>query len=520
MRRVVAVLVSAVAALGMLAPPVFAQAPAAPPAPKVTISGLVDFVTTLYKNWSGGSGVAGNDITDGGKDQGWYSRERGVFTITGEIGKSKGVLALEFDLVNGFIGTTPQTGVLGGGGAFPGTTASLDLDTDVTDIPEVKWLYVETPLTGPGSLMPFIPAPSIVRAGGQPARGHDYKPGIQFSGDFPGVTVETQWAPNVKSTLTYAQLREATDKVLAPGVTESWALLASVELEVFKGLTVKPTYSYTSLDGGTGNSSLGSPAVDGLNVNGTNLRTTRHTIGGDVRWTAGPWSLQPTFLFQWGEQECVAGAGGCTVTKDIDITAWIADVIGGFRTGPLTIEARAMWTSGNSANERPRNGDDINYYTPINPGFSYLAGWSEIWTSGIVDYITALFAGIPGISARTSPSYDKYGRIFVGLAADYALTPAFVLHGIANASWTPEKVDTDGATLTSSSLVSSSGGDHRYLGTEVGAGFTYRFAPNVAFDLIGAYLFAGDALNHTRTGGTEKDADDVYKVSSRVRVTW
>ena len=48
MRRSVVVVLAVLVTLGMLAPPSFAQAPA----PKVTINGLVDFVTSAYKNWS------------------------------------------------------------------------------------------------------------------------------------------------------------------------------------------------------------------------------------------------------------------------------------------------------------------------------------------------------------------------------------------------------------------------------------------------------------------------------------
>ena len=45
-----------------------------------------------------------------------------------------------------------------------------------------------------------------------------------------------------------------------------------------------------------------------------------------------------------------------------------------------------------------------------------MAGWSDIQTGGI-DYITASMVGIPGLALRESPSYDKYGRIFFGLAS-------------------------------------------------------------------------------------------------------
>ncbi len=187
MRKVLAVVVSLVALLGLVATPASAQAPA----PKVTITGLVDLVSTYSKNWSS------MDPTNS-QDKEWYSRERGVFTLTGEVGKTKGVWAIELDFVNGCIGTVEPAAAGNDGGCLAGhgTTSSFDLDTDVQGAVETKWLYLETPITGPGSLMPFIPVPTIMRGGAQPARGHDYKNGILLSGDFPGVTLETTWAPN------------------------------------------------------------------------------------------------------------------------------------------------------------------------------------------------------------------------------------------------------------------------------------------------------------------------------------
>jgi hypothetical protein len=431
-------------------------------------------------------------------------------------------MALELDITNGVVGGTASSNVAGGGPAgIPGTSASADLDTDIAGIFELKWLYVETPITGPGSLLPFIPVSTLIRAGAQPARGHDYKTGILFSGDFPGVTLETMWAPNLKSTITYAQLREQMDEAFgtpagfAGGATESFALLTSVELEIFKGLTVKPTYAYARFDNGTGNTSLGSPGTGGFNPNNAKLVTNRHYIGGDVRWTSGPFSLQPTFYYLMGDQQCIAGVGGCRVTTDdIDINAWIIDVTGGFRTGPLNLEARVMYTPGQGATHDVRNGSDIGYYQGINPAFGYMAGWTEIHGSGI-DYITTLMAGVPGVALRTAPSYDKYGRFFVGVAADYSLTPALTFHGVVNTQFTDEDVDTDGTLAAASGLTPAGRGDDNYLGTELNLGLTYRFAPNVAFDLMGGYLFAGDAMGQ---GG--RDPEDVKKVASRIRVTW
>ncbi len=516
MRTIRAVILSAIVIVGLHAPPAFAQALA----PKVTINGLIDFVSSIYRN------VRDNNVTSD-EDTGWFSRERGRITFNGEIGKAKGVLGLEFDFTNGQ--GTPQSG----------TSATLDLDTDVPGVEEVKWLYLEAPVTGPGSLLPFLPVASIGRFGGQPARGHEYKPGILWSGDFPGVNITTTWAPNLRSTLTYAQIGEALDTLT--GASEDWAALASVEVDVFKGLTVKPTYAYSRHDGGnTGTANLGTEPKGGFTVNaaanGTGLSTERHTFGVDVRWVIGPFSLQPTILGQIGTQETNPAVSGGK--SEVDIRSWIIDVIGGFRTGPLTIEARFAYTPGMKADECVQaagtptgggvvtgavcgnGGDDIKYYQNINSGFVYQAGWAEIQTSGVDYNLVQFLAGnAAGLRLGQSPSYDKYGRITAAAALDYAMTPALVFHLVGNAQWTAEKVDTDGAFLGNAAnpngITPQSGGDDSYLGTEVDLGFTYRFTPNVAFDLIGAYLFAGDAK-----GTSGNDPDDAYKASARMRVTW
>ena len=561
MRRTLAVLVSVVAILGLLGPPAFAQAPA--PAPKVTINGLLDFVTTMYKNSTGEAGGTGattqaRDVTTS-RDKGWYSRERGVFTITGEVGRSKGVLALEFDFHNGHTTQNFQDAGFGG-------DSGLDAETDEKNQVEVKWLYLETPITGAGSLMPFIPVTSIGRFGGQPASGIDYKPGILFTGDFPGVTLTTTWAPNLRSTLFYTQIEEALDRVNNPPgnggfkVADNWGIGAAAEVDVFKGLTVKPTYVYFFCKGGcqssTGNRSnnpVGTANGTGVFARGgfdpgsgtgaqaggqATLLHERHTLGGDVRWTAGPWSLQPTFLYQFGKQQ-VRPANNDKADDSVDIRAYIFDVIGGFRTGPLSLEGRVLYTPGMKIKDCVDRiagvcggGNTIHYYEPLMQGTAaYWAGWSEIEGSGI-DYNLSLRSPGSGAQLGRSPSYDKYGRIALGAAGDYSLTPALTFHAVTIFQWAAEKVDRGSRALTTSTggggiSLQPVGSDttSRFLGHEWDLGLTYRFAPNVAFDLIGAVLFVGEARDTARTvaanpSGAIKEAQDAYKLSARVRVTW
>ncbi|HMH54439.1 MAG TPA: hypothetical protein VK548_29660 [Candidatus Acidoferrum sp.] len=556
MRSSARVILIALVILGAAAGPSFAQTPA----PKVTINGLVDFVTTAY--WGLGQQSQNGAISPnqptvdlGNKKHGWYSRERGVFTITGEVGRVKGVWAVELDFQNGasnFNASSQPGSLTTVGPSHTGQSAPFDLDTDVQGAVETKWLYLETPVTGPGSLLSFIPVTTIGRFGGQPFRGHDYKPGILATGDFPGVNLETRWTPSVRSTLTFVQISEQLDRFIAPNQKDSWALLASLEVDVFKGLTIKPTYAYGEWDGGNcGTTNLGTVGWGGYNPNtncpavvagtvagpglvGRNIR--RHYLGADVRWTMGPFSLQPTFIYLLGEQEVPNRSG---VINDVDIRSYIFDTIGGFRTGPLLIEARIMYTPGMDANQDIQNagGGTIRTYRPINPGTSYMNGWSEIWKSGI-DYQSGLLVNRGGMTLRESASFDKYGRIFFGIAADYSLTPALTLTGITNVSWTDTAVDTKGTSAAATGLTPSGittagnpfkGGKERYLGNEWVGRLTYRFASNVSFDLALSALITGDALNLQRTpAGFGCDTDgiptcqsrNVYKASARMRVTF
>jgi hypothetical protein len=549
MRRSVVVVLAVLAIIGLLAPPSFAQAPA----PKVTINGLVDFVTTAYKNWSqsgaqAGAAVGQPDATNS-KERGWYSRERGVFTLSGEIGRVKGVWAIELDFTNGagnFNASSQPGSLTTVGVAASGTSANFDLDTDIQGAVETKWLYVEAPITGPGSLLPFIPVATIGRMGGQPFRGHDYKFGILASGDFPGVALETAWSPSVRSTLTFVQISEQLDRFIAPNQKDSIALLASLEIDVFKGLTIKPTYAYAAYDGGNcGTGNLGTPGYGGYNPNtncpgvtagsvagpgGVGRDIRRHYLGADVRWAIGPVSVQPTFIYLLGDQEVLNRNG---VLNDVDIRTFIVDTVVGFRTGPLNLETRIMYTPGQGANNDIQNGGGgtVRTYQPINPGFAYMNGWTEIWTGGI-DYASSFLVGRSALVLRESPSYDKYGRIFWGLAADYSLTPALTFRALTNVSWTDTKVDTKGTFVSPATGITPSanpfnGGKENYLGNEWVLGMTYRFAPNISFDFAAAALIVGDALNIQRTGGNQNnacatscEAKDVYKASARLRVTF
>src|SRR5215813_12802626 len=132
MKRCLVTAVFAFVILAMLAPPVFAQAPAGPPAPKVTIVGTFDQITSAGRNFYDGNFTRDNDRE-------WYARTRFRPDIEFAVGRTKAVLGLEIDLMYGQGGANDggfpgnNSGAAGGfaGGTKSATNGALDINTDV-----------------------------------------------------------------------------------------------------------------------------------------------------------------------------------------------------------------------------------------------------------------------------------------------------------------------------------------------------------------------------------------------------
>src|SRR5499433_3533986 len=251
MRRGVLTAVLAFVILAIPALPVFAQAPAGPPAPKVTITGTFDQVTS-----------AGRNIYDGNfardSDHEWYARTRFRPDFEFAVGRTKAVLGIELDLNYG------QTGSNDGG--FPGNNAGaacgftggckgagaagggLDINTDVAGLFEIKWIYTEFDLTGKDSLMPFIPFLTVARAGGQPfGTIANYKV-YYANGDFAGLDLYTTFTPDIKNHFAYVVVEDTLaggNRALPNARTnrgEDYAFIISPEITPFKGLDLKPMF--------------------------------------------------------------------------------------------------------------------------------------------------------------------------------------------------------------------------------------------------------------------------------------
>jgi hypothetical protein len=265
----------------------------------------------------------------------------------------------------------------------------------------------------------------------------------------------------------------------------------------------------------------------------------RYTAGLDARWRIGAFGLDPTISYQWGNYDTQAldNTTGAARKMRGDASAWLFDAIASYQLGPLLLEARGTYSTGNKA--RDNLSVSKRYYEPLDldTGF-WSGGWLGILGLG-VDYFNG--GGGANIGMDTNVGYDRYGRGSFGLRATYSLTPSLSFYGVVSPNWTAEKVDTHttcGALNVSTSalgcttrvaLVGGTGrpsfvqGDSSYLGTEVNGGFTWRFAPNAAFDLAGYYLFTGAAMNQSDVLNgviVTRDARDGYYAAARVRLSF
>ncbi len=556
MRRWLVTAVFAFVILAMLAPPVLAQAP--PPAPKVTITGLFEHVTSAGRNFYDGNYTRDNDRE-------WYARTRFRPDFEFAVGRTKAVLGIELDLNYG------QTGSNDGG--FPGNSSGqacgfqggckangaagggLDLNTDVAGLFEIKWIYTEFDLTGQDSLLPFIPFLTVARAGGQPfATIANYKV-YYANGDFAGLDLYSTFTPDIKNHLAFVIVEDQlaggnrSTAITRTSRGEDYAFIVSPELTPFKGLDLKPMFSWFHADGLTAGAARrnasnprtiggamnvaaavggGAPAGDSAD------HEDRYTFGLDARLRIGPFGLEPTVSYQWGNYDTQALRTNGTVGKvHGEAAAWLFDVIGSYQLGPLLLEARGAYSTGNKA--RDNLSRSKRYYEPLDLDTGY---WSGGWLGFLglgVDYFNGGGGANQGMD--TNIGYDRYGRIQFALRATYSITPALSVYGVVAPTWAAEKVDTDTGCPALNVATSTTGcpartvisdrsfveGDSRYIGTEINGGFTWRFAANTAFDLAGYYLSAGPALKMSELLNgvpVKRDQHDAYYAVARVRLSF
>jgi hypothetical protein len=558
-RTSLAVLMIALALVALAAPLAYAQAPA----PKVTINGLIDNVTSYSQNISNYNGGLFNR-----KDSMWYYRTRGRFDIIGEVGKAKGVLGLELDHVLGQAGSNDSTIVNAGAASGTavqtgfGTDGSFDLNTDSRGIIEIKWLYVEFPV-------PLIPVPTTARLGAQPFGAlANYKLAVYATGDFPGVSITSQITPNFKFVATYVQVEEnlagtqtkSNLGIVGSGLStqtrgDDFSYIIAPEITPFKGLDIKPMFSMFygqgttngSARAGRGGINTTTSYTSGLGDVKGGMNEYRYTVGLDSRLRMGPFSLDPTVLYQFGNKavcgpSAVATSCGATTAANAaafassgavpgrvyypHMDAWLVDVRAGFQLGPLLLEALAAYSTGN----RVRNNTlgNVRYFQPLDLDTGYQADWGSSLTALGIDYLNAWNEAAGRVAYPGNQiGWDKYGRMQLGAKATYAITPDLSVMGGANIHWSAEKMDRNGSVVTAGQGITpqfvapQARSSERYIGTELMALLTWRFAPGLAWDNQFGYMFMGpamDGVTDPAIGG--RNTHDPFMLTSRVRFTF
>jgi hypothetical protein len=200
----------------------------------------------------------------------------------------------------------------------------------------------------------------------------------------------------------------------------------------------------------------------------------RYTYGLDFDMMFDNFGVWATAIGQSGTQD-VFGA------SDIDFGGYLFALGGNVMLGAVEIYAEGAYASGDD--DGIADGDLDSFQAPFaSHGWAELLADGDLWAEDVVP------AGRPGVN----DSYDQVtDLIYIGGGVKFSPMEKLTI----NPSVWYAMLDEDNAT-----------GDDE-LGTEVDLKITYQLVEGLNLDLIGAYLFAGDAFSNT---AVDND-DDAYE---------
>src|SRR5262249_42861724 len=128
--------------------------------------------------------------------------------------------------------------------------------------------------------------------------------------------------------------------------------------------TVGNTMNSGPATGGQSNTPPGGAALGTSAAGDATDHEQRYTVGLDARWRVGAFGLDPTISYQWGNYDTQAQKTNGTVGKvNGDAAAWLFDVIGSYQLGPLLLEMRGTYSTGNKAKDNLSQSK--RYYEPL-----------------------------------------------------------------------------------------------------------------------------------------------------------
>ena len=508
------------------------------PWPNFSITGVVDTVFTYGSNVFDGNFASASD-------GGWRERNRVRLSLIHEIEplRLKEVLQLQSDL------RWHEAGGLGD------EAGAIGFQRRNGEPLFVRYAFVEFPLPWP-SPMPY----STLRLGLQPF-DTTLKPAVLFTDDFAGFWLRSELTDRVTLELGYAALDVPDATVLLRDNRGADSLVfLSVTFEVPHTGTgtfarLRPILAYFAASGLTDDAArcriqcAGLPANRrgaGYFPNGGTEHRYYAGLDAELSWEA-EFHFAPTFIYMTSTADTAGDAatlalscGGtpCPASpgarrQQMLTRSWLVDLRGGWRCRLLAVncealhvESLAMWTPGDASHHNLFRKNRV--YHPVGTHGNYLLGWNEILAPGSVDYLTGTAHGM-----GENIGLGRYGRIQVGTRVSYTLWRTGYDEAIASVkgstAWTDQAVDTDAGPVSGTNTPAFGNvpcaiaetncrpgnnrrGDERYIGTELSVGFTYRLALGLTFDVVGAYLFAGGALD-----SATRAARNAQLVAARVR---
>jgi hypothetical protein len=362
---------------------------------------------------------------------------------------------------------------------------------------ELKHLYVDF-------RVPQLPLGNRWRLGGIPADVTPLHPHLLFTMDSGGGDVRLDVTERISLLIHYIQLEEDLDRFAgSPKLGEDYLAGATVMLKPLPGLDLHFPLVFGHLQQPFG------PFLTGTigpfaGVQGATLNVAtedRYYVGFDARYRLGNLSLEPTFLYLFGDRKFASG-------RETDFNAFGTQLVLRYTLGPWDLALKGAYATGNKAtddiNDQGNPGTrraDVERFFPLGiDAFHRFGEWFEILGRQEADATSPDFLlGTPGELA----GFDRFGLLMVGFRPQYKVSDRLTLEGAVGAFWTAEKTGCPAVLRTGprgacASPLFDFTGNSRYMGTEVDAGTIYTIMPGLVWQTRFAWGFLGDAFQIQR----------------------
>jgi hypothetical protein len=229
--------------------------------------------------------------------------------------------------------------------------------------------------------------------------------------------------------------------------------------------------------------------ADAVALNGTDVdEVSIYWLGANADFTLGAASIWATAIYQGGTID-----DDTSGNDDIDVSAYLLALGASMPLGPLGVHGQFFYASGDDDG----TDDDFEAFFGIGgAGVGWAYYWAEIMGLGVFDNQTP-----PG-----TPGGDVSNIMALNIGATLKPVEKLSLKGDI---WYAQLVEDE----LGPGWQTDDGEDD--LGVEIDLVATYQLIEGMNLDLVGAYLFAGDA-----TSTTGSNDDDPYEIGARLSLSF